>query len=423
VLFRDRVERSVAQYHRNNARKFAVLYMDVNDFKLINDNYGHGVGDDFLVALANRLHGGLRSSDAILARLGGDEFAVLLENVDSIEHAIAVATRLAEKMKAPFPIGEHEFCSGVSIGIAMCSSSNANLDTIISEADTAMYYCKRQSDMPYSVFNSQMLTESVERLELSGELRQAVYRNELVVKFQPIVDLQSKEIQAFEALTRWQHPLHGEILPERFMPIAESSGILLELSCWEIETACKNLADWKSTSSLPVKLNINVGLKLLQIPSYVESLNNCIQQHDLSADQIKLELTESQLSQMPAEAFETLKKLDGLGFEIVLDDFGLGYSSLFQIHHLRLSMLKIASSIICDLHSSSEKKAIVKSIQALANSLDIDVVAEGVSNAEQIDLLLDAGCSFGQGSYLGIPQEAEDLFASDRELSSRTAVG
>lgn len=416
VLFRERVGRSVAKYKQNPTRKFAILYMDVNDFKLINDNYGHAVGDEFLRALASRLHNALQNSDAVLARLGGDEFAVLVENINSVSDATEIAGRLCERMQIPFKLAGREFLSGVSIGISLSSDIRCTVDSMLCEADTAMYFCKRQSELPYCVFDEKMLAETSQRLELSGDLRHAIFRDEMKVFYQPIVNIHTGQVSGFEALTRWHHPVHGEILPETFISIAESTGFIYELGKWVLEQATKQLRQWNRSHRRDLSVNVNVSIRQLAVPGFVELVQDCLASNRIAASQLKLEVTESLLTQNPDQTIDLLNQLKEAGIMIAIDDFGTGYSSLAYLHQMPLGMLKVDKSFVLNMEDDEKPMAIIRSILALAQSLNLEVVAEGIETKKQYQILRSLNCDYIQGFYISPAvdaSEAEKILKQD----------
>lgn len=412
MLFHDRVTRCVDQFKRNPSKRFAIMYMDVDDFKLINDSLGHDVGDEFLIELSSRLDSGLRKSEAVLARLGGDEFGVLLENINGVDEVIQVARRLQERVRVPFRIAEREILTAISFGIVSVSPANATTDDLIREADAAMYHAKKYSDSRICVFDDRMLAESTTRIELSGELKHAIRRDELSLQFQAIVGVVENTTAGFEALVRWHHPVHGDIAPSQFIPIAESNGLIIEIGRWVLDQACRQLAIWNAKSRKRMIMSVNVSVRQLSVPGFVETVQAAIDETGIDPAQLKLEVTESLLMQKPDEMIRLLQDLQEMGVLTSIDDFGTGYSSLAYLHQMPLKVLKIDRSFVTDLVESSKHQAIVRSIIALARSLNLSVVAEGIETEGQANYLRGLECDYFQGFFFSRPvgaTEAEKL--------------
>lgn len=406
TLFRDRLTRCVEQLSRNPARKFAVLYLDVDNFKLINDSIGHDTGDEFLVAFARRLDAGLRKSDAILARLGGDEFAIVIENIRGSGDAIAVAKRLHERLKAPFPVGGREILTRASIGIVIAADQNETAEQLLRKADTAMYHAKRQSTLPYCVFSQEMLVEQSTRLLLGSELRYAIRRDELNLVYQPLIDLRTRRTTGFEALLRWNHPVHGAVSPVDFIPIAESNGLIVDIGKWVLEQACLQAARWNHDNDQPVIVSVNVSIRQLASDGFVETVRNTIAASGLDPKLLKLEVTESLLMQNPDETITLLERLRSAGVTIAIDDFGTGYSSLSYLHRMPLDVLKIDRSFVSEMLQSQKHMAIIRTIVALAESLQLQIIAEGIETDNQLLQLQGLGCHLGQGYWFSKPVDA-----------------
>ncbi len=403
TLFHDRVARCVELYKRNSARKFAVLYMDVDDFKLINDSLGHGVGDQFLIKFSERLESSLRQCDAVIARLGGDEFGVLLENVRNVDEALTVAHRLQEKIRIPFMVADRELLSRASIGVVAVSPECSSVDEIIRRADTAMYNAKKFSESHISVFDNRMLAESSTRFELNAEMKQAIRRDELSLNYQPIIDATSMKTAGFEALVRWHHPIHGNVPPAQFIPIAESNGLIVEIGDWVLCQACQQAARWNAMSDSEMMISVNVSVRQLNVPGFADRVAEVVAQTGIKPRQLKLEVTESMLMQKPDEMIGLLSQLQEMGVTTSIDDFGTGYSSLAYLHQMPLNVLKIDRSFIVDLAESRKHQAIVRSIIALARSLELEVIAEGIETQSQAAYLQGLQCDYFQGFRFSRP--------------------
>ena len=414
VLFNDRVDRCIERFRRNPRNSFAVIYMDVDDFKLINDHLGHNVGDQFLVEVAQRLQRPLRKSSAIVARLGGDEFAVLVEDVDTEEAAVIVAQRIHDQMSNPVKVGQREVLTRASMGIVYVGTGgNGNLqereladltcEKILSQADAAMYVAKKQRAQAYCLFNKEMLVENASQLELAGQLKYAIERDELSVHYQPIIQTEELKTLGFEALLRWNHPEFGNISPNKFIPIAESSGLIADIGLWVLEVACRQAQQWIVRKGRDVNISVNVSVRQLIADSFVDSVQDVLKRTGLPPQQLRLEVTESLLMQNPDDTIELLRKLQQAKISIGIDDFGTGYSSLSYLHQMPIDVLKIDQSFVSQMDSSKKHVAITRSIVALANSLNLQVVAEGVETKRQLNMLRELGVQQAQGFLFSTP--------------------
>lgn len=408
ILFNDRASRCIEQYRRNSCRLFAILYLDLNDFKLINDSLGHSAGDEFLVEVANRLQRGVRKCDAILARLGGDEFGILVENIKSVNDALIVAKRIEKSLAPPIRVAHQEVLPQCSIGIAMIDSVKTTTDELIRKADTAMYEAKQSSTTQICVFDKQMQLASAAKLKISSELHHAIDRNEFQLYFQPIIDVQKMVTAGFEALARWDHPAHGRIPPSEFIPLAESNGVIIEMGKWILREACQHVATWNSVCDFKPMVSVNVSIRQLSGRQFISEVRECIDKAGISPAQLKLEVTESLLMRNPDETIAILNELRDIGVTTSIDDFGTGYSSLAYLHQMPLDVLKIDRSFVQHLQNSSKHQAIVRSIMMLASSLDLRVIAEGIETAEQAAYLSGLGCDYFQGFHFSRPVNAAE---------------
>lgn len=407
TLFHDRVGRCVEQFKRNGSRRFAVLYIDVNDFKLVNDSMGHDVGDEFLIQISARLESALRQSDAVLARLGGDEFGILIEGVSRIDEALEVAERIQNRIKAPFVVSDREILGRISIGVVVVSTMNASVDKVIRQADTAMYYAKQFSETGISAFEDRMQQESAAKLEIASELKDAIRRDELYLCYQPIIDASTMQTAGFEALLRWEHPVHGNISPSDFIPIAESNGMIVEIGDWVLKQACKQAAVWKEKSNKDIQVSVNVSIRQFSGQDFVDQVRTALKESGIAASQLKLEVTESLLMQKPDEMIELLKQLEKMDVTTSIDDFGTGYSSLSYLHQMPLRILKIDRSFVANLSDSKKHQAIVRSIIGLARNLELKVIAEGIETPSQAAYLQGLQCEYFQGFLYSEPVGAE----------------
>ena len=415
VLFQDRVERAVEQLLRRPDRYFAVIYMDVDDFKLINDHMGHSVGDEFLVAVAQRLESAIRKFDSFVARLGGDEFAVVVEAIESAEDAICVAKRIHEEMNVPFRVGDREILTRASMGIAIASQSRPfdgeqklTAELLVSQADAAMYRAKKQTSQAYCVFEPQMLDDNAMALEMGHELNMAIERDELSVHYQPIIDIANSTTIGFEALMRWEHPVHGCIPPGRFIPIAESNGLIIEIGEWILKQACMQVAQWAEELSVEVMVSVNVSIRQIAKGEFLPIVKRVLRETGIPPHLLRLEVTETVLIQNTEETIGLLVSLRDLGIKIGIDDFGTGYSSLAYLHKMPVDVLKVDRSFVNCLTESEKHQAIVKTILTLAESLKLQVVAEGIETPGQLALLRQMGCQMGQGFLFAKPCCADE---------------
>jgi diguanylate cyclase (GGDEF)-like protein/PAS domain S-box-containing protein len=414
LLFQDRVERAVEQLRRKPDRYFAVIYMDVDDFKLINDHMGHRVGDEFLVAVAKRIEKAIRAADSFVARLGGDEFAVVVEGIESAEDAITVAKRIHARMNVPFRVGDREILTRASMGIAVASKGTTGVDDLpltaellVSQADAAMYCAKKQTDSPYCVFEPQMLDDSAMALEMGHELKMAIERDELSVHYQPIVDIEKSSTVGFEALMRWDHPVHGSVPPSRFIPIAESNGLIVEIGEWILRQSCMQVAGWIRELHVDVMVSVNVSIRQIAKGEFFPIVEKVLAETGLPAHLLRLEVTETVLIQNTEETMKLLLALRELGIKIGIDDFGTGYSSLAYLHKMPVDVLKVDRSFVASMTESEKHQAIVQTIITLAESLKLQVVAEGIETAEQLTMLRHMSCAMGQGFFFAQPCLAE----------------
>ncbi len=409
VLFMDRLERALARSKRYPDYRFAVMFLDLDHFKLINDSLGHFAGDQLLVAVSRRLETTLRASDTVarpgrehtVARLGGDEFTILLDEIAGPENAIRVAERIGAELSAPFLIDGHEVFVSFSIGIALGNPEYERPDDLTRDADTAMYVAKSRGKSRYEMFDTKMRDQALARLGLERELRQALSRHEFVVQYQPIVSLKTSRLIGFEALVRWNHPQRGLIGPNEFIALAEETGLIVPIGWWVLEESCRKMADWRARFSVdfPLVISVNLSSKQFIQAGLVEQVEQTLREVGLEPRYLKLEITESVIMNDPAAASAMLCRLRDLGVRISIDDFGTGYSSLSYLQRFPIDTLKIDRSFVRDLGAAKVDSEIIRSIISLAQALDMDVVAEGVETTMQRDFLENLGCEHGQGYY------------------------
>ena len=417
LLFIDRVGRLVEHRKRHQNHLFAVLFLDLDGFKMINDSLGHLIGDQLLLGVASRLEKCLRSTDTVarlgetftVARLGGDEFTVLLDDIKDPSDAKRAADRLMKALASPFLLGGKEVFTSVSIGIALSTSAYENPEDILRDADTAMYRAKSLGKARYEVFDADMRAGVMARLQLETDLRRALERGEFQNFYQPIVALDSGEIAGFEALSRWQHPTRGLLGPNEFIPVAEETGLIRELGWWNLREACRQISEWRAGSLANRHLTISVNLSAKQFlqPNLVEDIRKLLNELALPPEALKLEITESTVMTDPTGAVEMLQQIKSLGIRLAIDDFGTGYSSLSYLHRFPLDTLKIDRSFVSGMGDDGEGMEIARTILPMANSLRLDVVAEGVETIQQVALLQKLQCKYGQGYYFSRPLSAE----------------
>jgi diguanylate cyclase (GGDEF)-like protein/PAS domain S-box-containing protein len=402
ALFSDRLEQALVHTARRQS-KVGLLYLDLDNFKLINDGLGHQAGDELLAEAATRLRLCVREEDTV-ARLGGDEFVILLGLTTEAE-AVQAAERIEQQFMCPFRIGGHDFVVTVSIGIALSDSSQEPPGDLLRNADLAMYRAKAGGRARHVVFQASMQTDSLSRLDLENDLRRAVERGELRVHYQPIVILDSGRVTEVEALVRWLHPTRGLLVPADFIHIAEESGLVVPIGQWVLEEACRQVAAWQV--EFPVKpalmVSVNLSPRQFQQPMLVEQVSTVLRKTGLPPAGLKLEITEGAIMRDVEATIRTLRQLKELGVRIAIDDFGTGYSSLAYLKCLPLDILKIDRSFIKGIGHDPEDTAIVRAIIAMAKSLHLSVTGEGIETAEQAALLRGWACELGQGYFFGRP--------------------
>jgi diguanylate cyclase (GGDEF)-like protein/PAS domain S-box-containing protein len=434
ALFRERVERCIHRSRFDSTFKFAVLFLDLDRFKVVNDSLGHAAGDMLLTTVASRLQHGVRAADCVatgrnsgagsdgntVARMGGDEFTLLLEGVGE-EAAVRVAERLLRELTLPIDFGGHEIFTGGSIGVVPDGSGYSSAKDLLRDADVAMYHAKSAGRGTYAVFNGSMHQAAVNRLKLESELRRAVERRELVLFYQPIVSLSTREVLGFEALIRWRRD--GRLIsPGEFIPVAEDTGLIVPIGNWALREACRQLHAWRQRHGhLPeLFVSVNLSRKQLADRAIVGKIRDAIAAADVPPSSIKLEITESALMEDAEAALPLLAEIQSLGVKLQMDDFGTGYSSLGCLHRFPLHGLKIDRSFVATTSARRDYAAVIQAIITLARNLGIEVVAEGVETADQVALLQALDCEFGQGYYFSRPvppEEAQDMLPAPMPLA------
>jgi diguanylate cyclase (GGDEF)-like protein len=421
TVFIERLGRRLADARvRPGGDRFAVLYLDLDRFKVVNDSLGHLVGDELLTAVSRRLESCLRSID-VLARLGGDEFAILLNSLGDEQQANAIAFRLQEALSAPFSIGGREVFTTASIGIAIGLTDYASPDELMRDADTAMYHAKTRGKARHELFDADMHARARDRLGLENDLRHAVANKDFEVHYQPIVELASGTCVGFESLIRWKR--NGEpVPPDKFIPLAEELGLIEPLGTWVLREACRSFADWRRRFAGGLDyITVNVSSRQLVQQNFLSVVERAVHDAGLQPSDLRLEITETALMESPKAAAGLLRELRDFGVKIYLDDFGTGYSSLSHLHRLPVDALKIDRSFVNSL-LFSERPAIVESILALARTLNTSVVAEGIETAAQAHELERLGCTHAQGYLFSRPlsmKAVEDLLTLNQPLGPK----
>jgi len=419
ALFRDRVQHALTRTGRHDGR-LAVLYLDLDNFKTVNDSLGHPTGDKLLVCVAERLRACLRAMDTA-ARLGGDEFAVLLEDLGSAADATGLADRLIAALQQPFTVADREVFIGASIGIAL-DGLGSNSDQLLRNADIAMYTAKRRGRGRYEIFQPEMHAAAVERLEIEADLRGALDRGELTLQYQPIVALDTGRISGVEALVRWRHPERGLLLPGAFVPIAEETGLIRELGRQVLVEACMQARRWQvdHPEIEPFTVSVNLSPRQLQADGLVEQITEALEASGLAPSNLVLEITEGAMMHDTEATIGKLHVLKALGVRLAVDDFGTGYSSLSYLQRFPIDILKIDRAFVSAIESATSKASLVRAIVSLAQTLGLQAVAEGVETAAQAEILADLGCALAQGYHFARPMDCDALKDALRLQTSGT---
>jgi diguanylate cyclase (GGDEF)-like protein/PAS domain S-box-containing protein len=412
ALFTDRVDHALARMTRD-VGGMAVIFTDLDDFKVVNDSLGHAAGDTLLQQVGQRLRGSVRTMDTV-ARFGGDEFAVLIEDVAQLENVASIADKILAELTSPFVIDDKEVFIGASMGIAMVDAEDAltsAADVLMRNADVAMYIAKRHGKGQYRVFEPDMHASALERLELKGALQRATERGELEMHYQPIVSLNDGQVRGFEALMRWRHPERGLIPPVEFIPIAEESGMIGALGRWALEEACNQskLLQRLVPRTPPLTMNVNVSVRQLSQPSLVSEVAEIIAASGIDPSTITLEITESVLMNDSDTTIDTLRELKSLGVQLAVDDFGTGYSSLSYLSKFPVDCLKIDRSFVSKLSEGDEGSALTAAIVRIGETLKLKTVAEGIERPDQLEALRRINCGLGQGYLFARPMPSEEI--------------
>ncbi|WP_412679030.1 EAL domain-containing protein [Brevibacillus parabrevis] len=404
-MYTQHLSREIMQAKRFQSN-LAVLFLDLDRFKDVNDSFGHDVGDLLLVEAANRLKACLRPND-VAARLGGDEFTVLLSQLTDREEAAALANRIMEALQRPFILQDHSFNVSCSIGIALYPQDGDNADDLLKRADTALYTVKSRGKNGYDFFDPTMEAKSLERILMENELRKAIEQEQFQIYYQPKIDIATDTLTGMEALVRWVHPELGVIPPNRFIPIAEETGMIIALGEWILRQACRQNKIWHDQGYL-LKVSVNLSARQIYQKDLVEMIKQILAETELAAEWLELEITESIFVKME-EATAVLQQIRDIGIHISIDDFGTGYSSFSYIKSLPVDTIKIDASFIRDIHHNQESQAIVKAIVTIAQSLNMNVIAEGIELNDQAAALQKNGCDHGQGYLFSRPLATDDF--------------
>ena len=408
----DRLKHAVDYSKRHSDYLFAVLFLDLDRFKFINDSLGHTCGDQLLLTVAQRLKECLRSID-LAARLGGDEFTVLLEGIKDVSDVVRVVERIQEKLALPITLGGQEVFTTASIGVALSVTGYDQPEDLLRNADLAMYRAKAQGKLRYELFNTEMHVQAVARLQLETALRRAIERQEFRIYYQPIVSLITGKLTGFEALVRWLHPEHGIIFPEQFMPTAQEAGLSIPIDEWVLHEACRQAKQWQerfppdsaNLGERPLTTSVNLCSSRFSQNKLLWHINQVLEETELDAHSLKLEITESVIMQNGEKATFMLKQLRNLGIQLAIDDFGTGYSSLGRLQNFPINELKIDRTFVSGNGIEKGNLDIVETIVTLSKKLGVDVTAEGIETAEQLAFLRAMKCQYGQGYFFSKPLE------------------
>ena len=417
TLFMERLEQALNRASSDGVYEFAVLFLDCDRFKVVNDSLGHLIGDTLLIAIARRLEASLSQSDT-LARLGGDEFAILLTEIPKLSSAAFVANQILESLANPFQLKGHEVFINASIGIALSNFDYNKPEHLLRDADTAMYRAKALGKGQYHIFDPAMHDAALQLLQLETDLRRAINQQEFIVHYQPIVDLITGRIAGFEALVRWHHPQHGMVSPGLFIPIAEETGLIIPIGNWVLREACHQLRLWQKEKlkGIPLFMSVNLSARQFAQLDLIEQIEQILSETQLNPQSLKLEITESAIMDNVNSVAVILQKLRSHSIQLSIDDFGTGYSSLSYLHSFPVNNLKIDQSFVQRLDSNPKNLGLIPAIINIAKTMGMSVIAEGIETPQQLAQLRTLNCDFGQGYLFSKPldaQKAIDLTASN----------
>ncbi len=424
VLFIEHLQTAIQRSQKNQNYLFAVLFIDIDRFKIINDSLGHSNGDRLLISFSHILKECSREMDTV-ARLSGDEFTILLEELNDVQDAILIAKRLLDRLTLPIYLEDQQVFAGASIGIVLVASNYQNSTHVLRDADIAMYHAKALGKGRYAIFDQKMYAQTLYLSQLETDLRNALERQEFLLNYQPIVSILTGKVMGFEALLRWHHPEQGLICPDRFIAIAEDSGLIVPIGEWILEQACQQLRLWQQKIPAASALYVSVNLSSRQIKQFdfVDRLANILSRTGINGKDLRLELTESIIMDQGENTISLLSEIKALEVQLSIDDFGTGYSSLSYLHSLPIDALKIDRSFIASIGTDRKDCEIVKTMITLAHSLEIKAIAKGVETPEQLTQLKHLGCDEAQGYFFSEPvdcQLAEDLLTQSQSTLSKS---
>ena len=397
LLFADRLEHAVIRADRHR-ESVALMLIDIDDFKLVNDSFGHDAGDKLITVIGELLYKSLRRADTV-ARLGGDEFAIIVEGIDGADDAISIADNLTTILDHNVKLEEQETFTSASVGIAIYPDDGTDARTLLKNADTALFRAKEKGRHCFQFYKPEMSVTAMERLDLENSMRRSLEENELVVHYQPVIDIHKNEVQGVEALIRWQHPEKGIINPVDFIPVAEECGLIMSMGEWLIETVCKQIRAWEDAGLKKQNVSINVSPRQLRDNEIISIFKTYLAENNVDASAITIEVTESTLIENVGEVEKILRELHDMGMQIALDDFGTGFASLAYLKNFPVNIVKIDRLFIDGIPDSQEDSTIVDAIAGLTRGLKLRLLAEGVENDRQLNMLKGLGCELGQGHY------------------------
>ncbi|MCC7257009.1 MAG: EAL domain-containing protein [Gammaproteobacteria bacterium] len=418
--FQDQLQRATARARREGSR-VALFFLDIDQFKMVNDTLGHDAGDQLLQQVAQRLSSQVRTGD-IMARLGGDEFAILMEGVDNAVDAGTIAQKLLDVIEAPFTLDGHQIKVTTSIGITFYPSDNNDTMRLLKNADIAMYQAKDAGRNNFKFFTERMHTELLEYHDLERDIAEALRKKGFRLVFQPKVNLRTRRLQGLEALLRWDCPKRGSVSPARFIPVAEASGHIVPLGYWVLNSVCETLRAWEADDLPLVPVSVNVSTRQFQQADFQKRVAAALDFHGVTPHLIELEMTEGLLMEDTEAAHRALHDLKNLGVRISIDDFGTGHSCLSYLRRFPIDVLKIDRSFVSEIGENEDSRIIIDAIISLARSLRLDTVAEGVETNDQLDFLLERGCHVAQGFLFGMPMPAAEITPLLRDLFDATTL-
>ncbi|MGB3202878.1 MAG: bifunctional diguanylate cyclase/phosphodiesterase, partial [Nodosilinea sp.] len=413
-FFIKKADRLIQKRLHDKSHEFALLFVDMDKFKVINDSLGHLIGDEFIVRVANRLKECLRPRD-IIARFGGDEFTLIINNVSYVNEAILITRRLQTALTKPIKLGGHELIPSASIGIVLSNDCYTNVNDMLRDADLAMYHAKASGRSRFELFDQEMHQKALKFIKLDSDLRQALRRDEFRLFYQPIVCLKTQKLVGFEALIRWFNPDRGLVSPTEFIPQAEETGLIIPLGEWALKEGCRQLGSWYQIAGADpdLTLNINLSSKQFSSPNLTQHIADLLEVFSINPRNLKLEITESIIMENSQFSIDVFHRLRKIGVQICIDDFGTGYSSLSYLHRFPIDALKIDRSFVLAMDDAAQNTgfAIAQSVVGLAHNLGVKVVAEGVESARHLVWLRSFQCDYGQGYFFAKPLDADKATA------------